>query len=71
MDVGFNKEVAEEGAIYFNKEEGNLAQAIDVCDKMKKTEIDELALRAKERINKYYTWDRIIKKYESLFLKGE
>lgn len=71
LDVGFNKEVAEEGAIYFNKEEGNLAQAIDVCDKMKKTEIDELALRAKERINKYYTWDRIIKKYESLFLKGE
>lgn len=66
LDVGFNREVAMDGAVYFNKDEGNLADIISKNIDVK--EIEELSIKAKERINSEYTWDIIVNKYEKLFL---
>ncbi len=69
LDVGFNKEVAEEGAVYFNKEEGNLSNLINKLEVISQEEIKLLGIEAKKRIQEAYTWDKIVFKYESLFLK--
>ena len=67
LDVSFNKEVGDNGAIYFSKEERNLASLIDKCDNMTKDNINTLQIKAKQRINDYYTWEYIVKEYEQLF----
>lgn len=66
LDVGFNKEVGQDGAMYWNKEDMNLATLIDKCDKLQKQEIEILAKNAKERINKEYSWNKIIQDYEKI-----
>jgi PDZ domain-containing secreted protein len=65
LDVGFNKEVGEDGALYWNKEEGNLANLINKADKMDKAEIDNLSAIAKKRMIDWYSWDYIVNEYES------
>lgn len=70
VDVGFNREVAVDGALYWTKEEGSLARLIDKADRMDETEIEELGKRAKQRITEEYTWEKIVKKYERLFIEG-
>ena len=69
LDVGFNKEVGEDGALYWSKEDGNLAELINKADKMEKTEIEELATLARKRIDDWYSWDYIVDEYEKVFLK--
>ncbi len=66
-DVGFNKEVAEEGALYWNLENMNLANLINECDKLEHSKINELSKLAKERIKKEYTWEKIVCLYENVF----
>lgn len=68
VDVGFNKEVAEDGALYWNREIGNLAELINMVDKMRPEEIADFGRRAKKRIYEEYTWKRVIGQYEELFL---
>lgn len=67
IDVNFNREVADNGALYFNKEMGNLSNLIDRIDMLPNDEIKILSEKAKERIIKNYTWDIIVDKYENLF----
>ena len=69
IDVGFNREVAEDCALYWTREPGNLAQLIDQADEMKDEDIIELGDKAKERVARYFTWDEISKKYEQIFLR--
>ena len=66
LDVGFNKEVAEDSALYFSKEDGMLANLID--NELKEDEIKELGNKARKRINSEYTWNKIVDKYEKLLL---
>lgn len=66
-DVGFNREVAEEGALYWNLKNGNLSKLIDECDDIKYSEINNLSNNAKKRIYNEYTWKEIIRRYEELF----
>ena len=67
LDVGFNKEVAKEGAFYWNKQEGNLSNLIEKTDKLPKEEIEKYSGLAKDRIQKDYTWEKIVKMYENIF----
>ena len=67
LDVGFNKEVAKDSALYWNKESMNLANLINKADSMKRDEIEELGIRAKNRIKEAYSWKYIAKKYEVIF----
>ena len=69
LDVGFNKEVAMDGAIYFNKNEGNLSHLID--NEMKADDIENLGIKAKNRITQEYTWEKIARDYENLFLNSK
>lgn len=66
LDVGFNREVGEDGALYFTKEDGNLAKLIDSL--LSKERINELGEKAKTRISNEYSWRKIINKYEKLLL---
>ena len=67
VDVGFNREVAEDCALYWSRDEGNLAKLIDKADLMNKEEIEEMGRKAKRRVAEEYTWDKICKQYESVF----
>ena len=69
LDVGFNREVAEDAALYWNKEPGSLARLIALCDEMDAESISARSQRAKARIDGYYSWAAIAEAYGELFLK--
>ncbi len=69
VDVGFNKEVAEDCALYWSQSNGDLAKLINRVDKMSKSEVKEMGKRAKKRVAEEYTWDRICNQYEEVFMK--
>lgn len=69
VDVGFNKEVAEDCALYWSTDDGDLASLINKADQMNEDEIIEMGNKAKNRVAKEYTWDKICKKYEDVFIK--
>lgn len=68
LDVGFNKEVAEDAALYWNKKPGDLTRLIDRADQMAAVDIAELERRAKERIADAYSWQHISGQYKNLFV---
>lgn len=68
VDVGFNKEVAEDCALYWSRKPGDLAALIDKADKLDNETISELGKKAKMRVAKEYTWQKISNQYEKLFL---
>ena len=68
LDVGFNREVGEDGAVYFSKNKGNLSELINKLDCENLDRITKLGIRAKERVKEEYTWEKIVYKYEKLFL---
>ena len=64
LDVGFNREVAEDSALYWTKEPGNLASLIDRCEGIDR---EKLGRKAKERIKNAYSWELICQKYMEEF----
>ena len=69
LDVGFNREVAEDSAIYWSKEDGNLASLINKADLMPETEIGMYGIRAKKRIAEAYSWEFITNEYLEKFIQ--
>lgn len=69
LDVGFNREVAEDAAIYWNKEDGNLAGLIDCADSFSEEEMEAFGEKAKKRIAEAYSWEYICGRYEETFLE--
>lgn len=67
LNVGFNREVAKDAALYWNKDEGNLATLIEHADEMKSEMIHQLGIRAKQRILDAYSWRKIVEDYERTF----
>ena len=67
LDVGFNREVAEDEALYWNKEDGNLAAQIDKADELDIEAIVTRGSMAKRRIMDFYSWDCIADKYMDVF----
>ncbi len=68
LDVGFNREVAEQTALYWTKEENSLPRRINEADHMDPATIRRYGEKAKERVQKYYSWDQIVEDYEALFM---
>jgi rhamnosyltransferase len=68
LDVGFNREVAEDGALYWNKGDGNLAGLIEKADSLTDELIDKYAIKAKSRIEDFYSWEFISEKYKRQFM---
>lgn len=69
-DVGFNREVAEDGALYWNLEDMNLANLIEQSNNLKKGDIEALNQIGKSKIKREYTWEKIVNIYEKVFIKN-
>jgi len=69
LDVGFNREVAQDAALYWTKEAGNLSALIDEADCLGADIIEQLGEKAKKRIRDAYSWEFICRRYEEEFLK--
>lgn len=67
LNVNFNKEVAQDGALYFEKNPLNISKLIDKVDNLNEIETKALGKRAYSRIKDDYSWDKIIYEYEKLF----
>lgn len=68
LDVGFNREVAEDAALYWSKEAGQLAKLIESADRLSAEQIAALGEKAKRRIAEAYSWQFIAAEYEAIFL---
>lgn len=68
FDVGFNREVGEDSALYWTKKSGNLAKQIDELDAGEADTYNSLGIKAKKRISEAFTWEFIVKEYEKKFL---
>lgn len=69
IDVGFNREVAADAALYWGAEEGNLSRLIDETDEMDDQVRNEYGRKAKERIETMYSWKFIGQEYKRLWEK--
>lgn len=67
FDVGFNREVGKEGAIYWTKELNSLSRKINMIEKMPKDKIDVFAKESKAIIAKNFNWNSIVDQYEDVF----
>ncbi|MEE8885791.1 MAG: DUF1972 domain-containing protein [Eubacteriales bacterium] len=67
LDVGFNREVAEDSALYWTKQDGNLASLIDKADQLDSDTINEYSTRAKNRIKEAFSWPFIASEYSRIF----
>lgn len=65
LDVGFNREVGEDGALYWKKDQ--LAKTIEVAEKLDVTEIEALAEKSSQRVAQAFTWEKIVADYEEIF----
>lgn len=68
LDVVFNREVGADAAVYFNKQNGNLAQLINSADSYSQEDVESLSIKAKQRIINEYSWEKIVQEYEMLFI---
>ena len=68
LDVGFNKKVALDAALYWKKNEGNLAALIEKTDILAENEIRKYGEKATRRIQEAYSWKYIGTLYKSSFL---
>lgn len=69
LEVGFNEEVGLDSALYWTKEDGDLAGLIDKADVMEKEERLAYGRKAKERVRTVYSWQFISDRYAEEFLK--
>lgn len=69
LNVGFNREVGRDGALYWNKEKGNLSSLIFDLDKKDNKFFKDTEQKAKKEIIDNFTWDKIVYDYETLFLE--
>jgi rhamnosyltransferase len=66
FDVGFNRNVAKDSALYWTLE--NLTELISQAEQLSSSEISVLAAKAGRLITEKYTWTHIVDQYEGLFL---
>ena len=69
LEVGFNREVAENAALYWSKADGNLAKLVDKADLMSGEKRRELGVKAKKRIAEAYSWGYISSRYADVFCR--
>lgn len=67
LSVGFNREVAQESALYWNKEDGNLSRLIDEVDSLDLETRKNLGNKAKERVKTAYSWQFIGDEYKKVW----
>lgn len=68
LDVGFNREVAEDAALYWTKREGGLSSLVDRADLLSLEEIASFGQLSVGRVTSAYSWSRISNEYKRLFV---
>lgn len=68
LDVGFNREVGEEGALYWQKDQ--LTQTIEQAEELSPEALATMKDKAYQRVADAYNWGVIVEVYEQLFLEG-
>lgn len=68
LDVGFNREVGQDGAMYWIKNENNLSCLIDNLESGIISK-DNYPSKARKYISDNFTWRIIIEKYENEFMR--
>lgn len=69
FNVAFNREVARNAALYWEAQSGYLSKLISKIDSFTYKEKNNYGLKAKNVIDNYYSWEKIVNKYERLFEK--
>lgn len=69
LNVGFNKEVGEDAALYWSKDEGSLSDVLESVQAMSLESRNKIGQKAKQRILNEYSWTAIVNQYEKEFLK--
>lgn len=67
FNIGFNKEVAQNAALYWTKKTGSLSELLEQTNQMENKEIEKIGEKARKRIKGKYNWQLITKKYNNLF----
>lgn len=70
LDVGFNREVGLEAALYWKKDKGSLSALIDRVDQMSAEERERYGTIAKGRIRTAYSWQYIGDRYRGMWDEG-
>ena len=68
FDVEFNREVAEDAALYWSSDEGNLASLIGRAEALTEEEREKYGEASVKRIRDHYSWEKIAGEYEKVFL---
>lgn len=68
LDVGFNREVGIDSAIYWKK--NNLSSVINEVENFKEVDIEKYGKISTSRVMNDFNWDFINKKYEMRFLRS-
>lgn len=69
IDVGFNREVGEDAAMYWSTDTGSLSALIDKADQMSEEERKKLGKAAKERVRTFYSWKKIGDEYKRVWIE--
>ncbi len=64
LDVGFNREVGQDAALYWTKDEDCLCTLINRADQISEDERNRLGVAAKERIESAFSWKYIGHEYK-------
>ena len=67
LDVGFNREVGEDGAIYWRKD--NLKHIIKISEELSQEEIEKMNKLSTKQVKERFSWEFIVDEYETLFTK--
>ncbi|HEM6434633.1 TPA: glycosyltransferase family 1 protein [Streptococcus suis] len=65
LNVGFNREVGEQGALYWDKD--NLHRVIEECEQLSQEKIDKMDALSSKQVEERYSWEYIVDEYEKLF----
>ena len=67
LDVGFNREVGADGAIYWDKDD--LQHIIESSEKLSQEEIEKMNKLSTKQVKERFSWEFIVDEYETLFTK--
>lgn len=67
LNVGFNREVGQDAALYFGNGEIALSELLSQIELMSDPVRQRFSLKAKQRIIDDYSWEKICSEYESVF----
>lgn len=67
LGVDFNRQVAQDTALYWTKEDDSLTQLIETYDGQ--TDVSSWGGKARQHMAANYTWEKIVRQYEELFLQ--